>query len=339
MFNTAHLHPLMVHFPVALIITGFFFDVISLFFSKKEPALSKAGFYLMILGTLGAVAGYLSGEFFTKEYTGVLGELKENHELFAKITMFVMIAASLIRIFLVWKKKENSGLKWLVFLLFFVAVGTVGYTGLLGGNMVYDNMIGMQDVVASGQDSTKADTPTVANLKAALQGETTASAKYAAFAAKAREEGFTQIGVLFDATSKSESIHAANHAKVLETMGIHMSAIVAQPFEVKTTKENLEAAYAGEKHEVEAMYQGFIDQAKAETNDDAVKSFSFAMETEKKHMELYKTTIDALAANKVKTLPTEYFVCPKCGFTYSNKDEEDECEICSTPKEKFFSFK
>jgi rubrerythrin/uncharacterized membrane protein len=338
MFNTSHLHPLMVHFPVALIITGFFFDVISLFFNKKEPCLSKVGFFLMILGTLGAVGGYLTGEFFTKEYTGALGELKENHEVFAKITMFVMIAASLIRIYLVWKKKENSGLKWLVFLLFFVAVLSVGYTGLLGGNMVYDKMIGMQDVAVDAQDSAKADNPTVANLKAAIQGEGNASAKYAAFAVKAREEGLPQIAVLFEATSKSENRHVINHATVLANMGIIYNVGV-EPFDVKSTKENLEAAFAGEKHEVEAMYQGFIDQAKADENDNAVKSFSYALETEKKHMELYKTAIDALAANKVKTLPTKYFVCPKCGFTYSDKDVEDECEICSTPKEKYITIK
>ncbi len=143
MFSSGHFHPMLVHFPVALIIIGFLFDVISLFFNKKEPCLSKAGFYLMILGTLAAVAGYLSGEFFTAEMSGAAGELKERHELFAKITMFVMIAASLIRIYLVWKKKDQSQLKWLVFALFFIATATVGYTGFLGGSLVYDFMVGI----------------------------------------------------------------------------------------------------------------------------------------------------------------------------------------------------
>ena len=339
MFDTSHFHPLMVHFPVALIIAGFFTEVLSLFLRKKAPWLTTASFYLMILGTLGAVAGYLTGEFFTDEFSGPLGELKENHEVWAKVTMFVMIAASLLRIFLVWKKKEQSGLKWIVTGLFFVATLSVGYTGLLGGNMVYNNMIGMQDTEDdSVQDSTKVDNPTVANLKAALQGETTASAKYAAFAAKAREEGLAQIAVMFDATSKSESIHAANHKKVLAEMGVTADA-QPEAFDVKATKENLDAAYAGEKHEVEAMYQGFIDQAKTDQAENAIKTFSYALETEKKHMELYKAAIDALAANKVKSLPTEYFDCPKCGFTYSNKDVEDECEQCGTTKDKFLTFK
>ncbi len=69
--------------------------------------------------------------------------MKEIHEIFAKTTMFIMIAASCIRIFLMIRKKENSKLKWLVFGLFFIAVITVSLTGLLGGNLVYNIMIGI----------------------------------------------------------------------------------------------------------------------------------------------------------------------------------------------------
>ena len=171
------------------------------------------------------------------------------------------------------------------------------------------------------QDTTKKVNQTVENLKAALQGETTASAKYEAFAAKAKEEKFPQIAALFSAASKSESIHAANHKKVLEEMG-EVVNVTPEAFEVKTTKENLEAAFNGEKHEVENMYQGFIDQAEVDEADKAVKSFTYAFETEKRHMEYYTTASEALAANKVKTLPADYYVCPKCGFTYTGKDDE-----------------
>jgi uncharacterized membrane protein len=36
MFNTDHLHPMIVHFPIALITVGFFAEVISLFFQKRK---------------------------------------------------------------------------------------------------------------------------------------------------------------------------------------------------------------------------------------------------------------------------------------------------------------
>lgn len=142
MFDSSHFHPMIVHFPVALLAVGFFADVVSLFFSKKEPCLSKLGFYLMILGTLGAVAGYLTGEYFTQEMVGAAGELKENHELFAKITMYVMIAASVFRIFAVTTKRDKGILKWVVFVMYAIGTASVAYTGFLGGSLVYNFMIG-----------------------------------------------------------------------------------------------------------------------------------------------------------------------------------------------------
>jgi uncharacterized membrane protein len=56
MFNTDHLHPLIVHFPIALITAGFFFEVDSLFF-RSEKCLSKTGFYLMVPGSIAAIGG------------------------------------------------------------------------------------------------------------------------------------------------------------------------------------------------------------------------------------------------------------------------------------------
>jgi rubrerythrin len=86
---------------------------------------------------------------------------------------------------------------------------------------------------------------TIENLKTAYNGESTASAKYASFAVKAKEEGFDAIAKMFEATSKAESIHAGNHKKVLEKLGEKVDAPAIGLFEVKTTMENLMDAVAG----------------------------------------------------------------------------------------------
>jgi uncharacterized membrane protein len=135
--NTDHFHPMVVHFPIALILMAFVADTFSLVI-KKEPCLSKLGFYLQILGTLGAIAAVLTGEFFTKEVTGQGAELKESHELFAYITMYVLIAASLFRLFLVYSKRELSNLKWINYGLLLIAVITISISGFKGGSIVYD---------------------------------------------------------------------------------------------------------------------------------------------------------------------------------------------------------
>jgi len=177
---------------------------------------------------------------------------------------------------------------------------------------------------------------TTENLKAGIKGETTASAKYAAFAQKAREEGCDTIAKLFDAASKSESIHAANHVKVLEALGEKMDEFKPE-FEVKTTAENLQAAIDGESYEIATMYPQFITDAKTEKVDKAVKSFTWAFDTEKKHQQFYAKALEALKLNSEKNLPIEFAVCPVCGNTYDKANMDAKCAFCQTDSGKYIS--
>jgi rubrerythrin len=175
---------------------------------------------------------------------------------------------------------------------------------------------------------------TIENLKAGIIGETTASAKYAAFAQKATEEGNIQIAKLFEAASKAELTHATNHKKVLEELGEKMSDFTPQ-FEVKTTAENLQAAIEGEQYEASTMYPQFLSDAKSEKVKNAEKSFTWAFDTEKKHAEFYTVALNALNSNDVNSLPAEYAVCPVCGNTYDTAKLDAKCAFCMTSKEKF----
>jgi rubrerythrin len=175
---------------------------------------------------------------------------------------------------------------------------------------------------------------TIDDLKAGIKGETTASAKYAAFAKKAMEEGYDTIAKLFEAASKSESIHAANHSKVLEGLGEKMEEFTPD-FEVKTTAENLQAAIDGETYEVTTMYPQFLIDAENENVLDATKSFNWASETEKKHQKFYISALQALKMNVENMMPFEYAVCPVCGNTYDKVTMDAECPFCGTPSERF----
>ena len=218
--------------------------------------------------------------------------------------------------------------------LFFALAGAIALSSCTNNKKV-------EATVTATDTTTVAETPkttTVENLKAAIIGETTASAKYAEFAKKAREEGYKNVAVLFDAASKAESVHAANHKKVLEGMGQKMDAINPQ-YEVKTTAENLQAAIDGETHEFTSMYPEYIATAQADKNDRAVKSFTWATDTEKKHSEFYKKALEAVKANNDKSLAKEYYVCPVCGNTYEDGNVENDCSFCLTPKAKFMEVK
>jgi uncharacterized membrane protein len=143
MINTAHLHPMIVHFPIALIMVGFLAEVISLFF-KSEKCLSKSGFYLMILGTIAAITAWSTGQLFTSEPTqGAIMQIFARHENGALITMILMIVCSAFRIYLVIARKEETALKWIAFSLYFLGFCAVSFTGYMGGAMVYDYMMAL----------------------------------------------------------------------------------------------------------------------------------------------------------------------------------------------------
>ena len=155
------------------------------------------------------------------------------------------------------------------------------------------------------------------DLKSAFTGESQANRKYTAFSRKADQEGFAQAAKLFRAAAHAETVHALSHFNALG--------------EVKSTAENLEAAIAGENYEAVNMYPGFIQDAEAEGNKAALRSFKYAWEVEKVHEQLYREALSAL----VKSTETlDYYVCPVCGYTVA-KGAPERCPICNTPGARF----
>ncbi len=193
-------------------------------------------------------------------------------------------------------------------------------------------------VVALMASCTPKPVKTIENLTAAFNGESTASAKYTAFAEKAKAEGFDTVAVMFLATSKAEAIHAANHKKVLEKLGVVVEGPQIGAFEVKTTAENLADAIKGETYEIDTMYPGFLTAAAEEKSADATKSFTWAVDTEKKHQAFYNRALTSVTAGVENTLPSNWFVCPVCGNTYDNTAVTAACDFCMTTPDKFISF-
>lgn len=154
------------------------------------------------------------------------------------------------------------------------------------------------------------------NLKAAFTGESMANRTYLAFAKKADAEGYPQVAKLFRAAAAAETIHAHNH---LQRMG-----------GVGTTMENLKEAVNGETYEFEEMYPSFIEEAKAEGDNQALWSFEVANAVEKVHASLFEKALSELGSNE----DVDYYVCPVCGHTHEGKPE-DKCPICGAPASKF----
>jgi uncharacterized membrane protein len=142
MFDSSQFHPMVVHFPIAIIITGFLADLFSLFITK-EKCLSRMGLYLEVTGMVTAFAAFGTGYFFTGSMEGEAGILRDQHQLFATFTLVSIILATFLRLLLVYQKKEETYLKYVAMSLFLLAFIFVIITGHLGGKLVYEHMIGL----------------------------------------------------------------------------------------------------------------------------------------------------------------------------------------------------
>jgi len=178
---------------------------------------------------------------------------------------------------------------------------------------------------------------TIENLKNAYRNEIYASAQYAAFAEKARDDKYIQIKNLFNAVSKSESIHARNHKEVLDRLGIKVSEFKPD-FELRTTTENLQISIEGEIRESTEIYIDFIAIADKEGVQDAKKSFEWAKVAEMKHSGYYTAALAAIGNNRINSLPDSFLVCPECGQTFEIRQVEDKCSSCRTPRVNFITF-
>ena len=155
------------------------------------------------------------------------------------------------------------------------------------------------------------------NLREAFAGESQANRKYLAFAQKADKEGYPRTARLFRAAAAAETVHAHAHLRTLKGVG--------------STVDNLKEAIAGETHEFKNMYPAMIQEAEAENEKSALRSFSYANDVEKVHADLYQKALDSMDNQE----NVAYYVCDVCGYTCEN-EPPDVCPVCKAKAKAFF---
>ncbi len=183
--------------------------------------------------------------------------------------------------------------------------------------------------------ATAAETTTAGNLKAAHQASLDAKARYEAFAARAAEEGYKSAAALFRAAARSEDIHVAKYAAALKDAGVEARAEAAKP-EVKTTKENVEAAIKAKTDAKDAVLPGCVKQAEADKQKKAAMFFKGAIASDGEYVKLLGEARDNLDGWRAGD--KEFLVCTVCSYVMTDSNVK-QCPICAAPREKFESFK
>lgn len=177
---------------------------------------------------------------------------------------------------------------------------------------------------------------TAANLRSAHGGESMAHMRYAAWAEKARKEGFPNVARLFTAISYAEQVHAINHFNAHGKVSGDFLVASMAGFGMGATSENLQGAYDGEMFEITEMYPAYIAEAERQGEKQAKRSFHYSISAEKIHAEMYKNAKEKVDKGEDIELDTVH-ICPVCGYTHEG-GLDDFCPICGAKKELFVHF-
>ncbi|SOC05884.1 uncharacterized membrane protein [Ureibacillus xyleni] len=144
------LHPLVVHFPIALLFVAAIIEVVNVF--AKRETLNKFGTFLMIIGIVTGVGSYLSGEnaehFAENTWGKSVHDTIELHEFYAGLSL--LLFSILLVLKLIFKHAIFKRIHWskgsimkgvssiLIVLLCIFGITALVITGHLGGQVVYN---------------------------------------------------------------------------------------------------------------------------------------------------------------------------------------------------------
>ncbi|MGZ2369479.1 DUF2231 domain-containing protein [Ancylomarina sp. YFZ004] len=137
------LHPMFVHFPIALFFSATAFAILSVIFNRKRDLFLELTIWNLFFGIIGATFAIISGlnEEGALAHNETIHSLMEIHKLLGFVFSGVYI---LIVFWLVVRrsKMKSLELKGIVVLLV-LSSGILAYSAHLGGKMVYEHGAGV----------------------------------------------------------------------------------------------------------------------------------------------------------------------------------------------------
>ena len=137
----SNIHPIFVHFPIALLTVAFLFDSLAAILRKED--LERTGWWTLLAGSVGLAASVVSGlkaEESVRISADVAG-LLERHE---QLAFFV---AAVFGAILLWRTGTRTALpvrfRKAYFVLYLVGLGMLWLGAWYGGLMVYTHGLGV----------------------------------------------------------------------------------------------------------------------------------------------------------------------------------------------------
>jgi uncharacterized membrane protein len=143
-----NIHPLIVHFPIALLFVAIFVDILSIIL-KRQVWIKSSAILLYTIGTATALAAYLSG----RQAAGsvhlppMANPVLNHHSDLALMTVVFFVLFTLIRSITVWKGGKRYALISIITLVFSLpGLYLIFETSEHGAELVYKHGVGIQKV-------------------------------------------------------------------------------------------------------------------------------------------------------------------------------------------------
>jgi len=139
-----NLHPLVIHFPIALIVVGAFVDLIDTAIGRPRW-LSPAATMLFTFGALGAIVACVSGQhaFDTVLMPGMAHPIVQSHRTWAIATTVYFTVLALVRIAVAFRGPLARRYKLILLLASIAGVVGLQQTAERGGRLVYEQGVGV----------------------------------------------------------------------------------------------------------------------------------------------------------------------------------------------------
>jgi len=140
------LHPLLIHFPIALLYITLFFHGLQLW--KPTWMNRYIGVWLLGLTSLASIFAALTGD---KEaeiaegmnYSHQVLELIETHETLGNLVTWISLAFFIVWVYLLLKYKSDRRIDYLALAILVGLVTLVSFTGYYGGELVWVHGVGL----------------------------------------------------------------------------------------------------------------------------------------------------------------------------------------------------
>jgi uncharacterized membrane protein len=133
-----HIHPLLTDFPAAFLPLSVVLNLVS----GRWPKMRQVAWVTMIVGTIGALLAYLSGDATAESLSSQLRTLVQPHQLMATLTTIFFLGLT------IWQWRAMRNHKDVMGTVPFIVLSIIGFillliTGMYGGSLVFDHGVGV----------------------------------------------------------------------------------------------------------------------------------------------------------------------------------------------------